>query len=166
MVAGKAFDAWTTLVNVYQAVLHETVAVLEGEAGIDSGIYSALAYLDRAQPRGVMPLAQLQALLYPRYSQPGFSRLVQRMERAGFVERSKLVSDGRAATLTVTATGRRRYRKAETLYVGAVHKAFGRHLDTAEAVELKRMLDSVIESRQIMGNNRKDRDKIGAAAST
>ena len=39
---------WSALVDVYQPVLRDVVADLERDAGIDSGTYSALAYLDRA----------------------------------------------------------------------------------------------------------------------
>ena len=42
---------WSALVDVYQPVLRDVVAALERDAGIDSGTYSALAYLDRAGGR-------------------------------------------------------------------------------------------------------------------
>jgi DNA-binding MarR family transcriptional regulator len=64
---------------VYQPVLRDVVATLEQDAGIDSGTYSVLAYLDRAE--SPMRLRELQELMRVRYSQPGLSRLVQRMER-------------------------------------------------------------------------------------
>ena len=64
---------------MYQPVLRDVVATLEQDAGIDSGTYSVLAYLDRAE--SPMRLRELQELMRVRYSQPGLSRLVQRMER-------------------------------------------------------------------------------------
>ena len=76
---------WSALVDVYQPVLRDVVDVLERDAGIDSGTYSALAYLDRAGRR--MRLRELHDLMRVRYSQPGLSRLVQRMEADGIVER-------------------------------------------------------------------------------
>jgi hypothetical protein len=36
---------------VYQSVLHDVVAALDDEAGMDSGVFSALAYLERADRR-------------------------------------------------------------------------------------------------------------------
>ena len=64
---------------VYQSVLHDVVRALETDAGMDSGVFSALAYLARAEPRGRMLLTELVELMHPRYSQHGLSRLVQRM---------------------------------------------------------------------------------------
>ena len=43
-------QAWSALVAVYQSVLHDVVQALETEAGLDSGVFSALAYLARAEP--------------------------------------------------------------------------------------------------------------------
>ena len=40
-----------------------------------------------AEPSGRMRLSELQELMHPRYSQPGLSRLVQRMEADGLLER-------------------------------------------------------------------------------
>ena len=44
--------------------------------------------------------------MHPRYSQPGLSRLVQRMEADGLVERRADPGDGRATTLVMTRAGR------------------------------------------------------------
>ena len=79
-------ETWTALVAVYQTVLHDVVDALEREAGLDSGVYSALAYLDLADPSGRLPMSVLTRLMHPRYSQPGLSRLVQRMEADGLVQ--------------------------------------------------------------------------------
>ena len=89
---------WSALVAVYQAVLRDLVAALEQDGGIDSGVYSVLAYLERAETPGRLPLRTLHELMHVRYSQPGLSRLVQRMEADGLVERSRVRDDGRAFT--------------------------------------------------------------------
>src|SRR4029078_651752 len=95
----EQLDAWSALVGVYQSVLHDVVRALENDAGMDSGVFSALAYLARAGPRGRMGLRELLELIYPRYSQPGLSGLVQRMEADGLVERRADPSDGRVSVL-------------------------------------------------------------------
>src|SRR3954447_13290964 len=88
---------WRGLVHVCQPVLRDVVTELERDAGIDSGTYSVLAYLDRAAGR--MALAELQSLMRVRYSQPGVSRLVQRMEADGLVTRVPDPDDRRATTV-------------------------------------------------------------------
>lgn len=139
--------AWSALVAVYQSVLHDVVQALEEDAGIDSGMFSLLAHLARAQPRGRMPMADLQALMYPRYSQPGLSRLVQRMEGAGLVERLVSTDDARATTIRMTRAGGTRFDRANAVYVAAVRDHFGRHLEPAERTRLAKDLDQVISRR-------------------
>ena len=58
---------------------------------------------------GRMRLSELHELMHPRYSQPGLSRLVQRMEADGLVERRADPDDGRATVLVMTRAGRARF---------------------------------------------------------
>ena len=142
-------DAWSALVAVYQSVLHDVVRALENDAGIDSGVFSALAYFARAEPAGRMRLSELHELMHPRYSQPGLSRLVQRMEADGLVERRADPDDGRATVLVMTRAGRARFAKADAVYRSALRKEFGRHLSTAEAQALEAALHPVARGRAI-----------------
>jgi DNA-binding MarR family transcriptional regulator len=139
--------SWSALVTVYQSVLHDVVAALDDFAGIDSGVFSALAYLERAD-RHRMPMSELQRLMHPRYSQPGFSRLVQRMESDGLVERRTDPADGRAATVGLTRTGRSRFRSANAVYVDALRVGFGRHLRDDEHRRLTSILTQVAARRE------------------
>jgi DNA-binding MarR family transcriptional regulator len=144
-----SLDAWSALVAVYQSVLHDVVRALENDAGLDSGVFSALAYLARAEPAGRMRLSALHELMHPRYSQPGLSRLVQRMEADGLVERRADPDDGRATVLVMTRAGRARYAKADAVYTAALRAEFGRHLTTAQAQALEAALRPVARGRAI-----------------
>jgi len=138
-------------VAVYQSVLHDVVRALEDDAGLDSGVFSALAYLWRAEPVGRLRLSELQDLMYPRYSQPGLSRLAQRMEVDGLVERRADPSDGRAAVLIMTRAGRVRFARADAVYRAAVREHFGRHLSSRQARVLESALDPLVRGRAIRG---------------
>ena len=141
-VAGPSPDEhlWRALAAVYQGVLRDLVAALERDAGIDSGVYSALAYLERADPPGRLPLRTLQELMHVRYSQPGLSRLVQRMEEDGLVKRRRAAHDGRALHVVITRAGRARFRRAHDVYRAALHEHLGRHVGPADASRLARAL--------------------------
>ena len=69
---------------------------------MDSGVFSVLAYIERADPPHRMPMSELQRAMHPRYSQPGFSRLVQRMEADGLLERRPDPADRRATIVMTT----------------------------------------------------------------
>jgi DNA-binding MarR family transcriptional regulator len=90
-----------------------------------------------------MPLAELQQRMHPRFSQPGLSRLVQRMEAAGLVERRPDPLDGRATTLLATRAGRARHRRADVTYTDALHRHFGAHVTGAERRRLAADLERV-----------------------
>ena len=138
---------WSTLVAVYQAVLHDVVQALGEQAGIDSGVFSALAYLERGDTPHHMRMSELQGLLHPRYSQPGFSRLVQRMEADGLVERRADPADRRAAILSTTRLGRRSYARANVVYSAAVEEHFGRYLTASEGASIARTLRQIAHRR-------------------
>src|SRR5256885_613602 len=148
MTQTDALDAWSALVSLYQAVLHDVVSRLGDQAGMDSGVFSALASLDRADPPHRMRLAALQRLMHPRYSQPGLSRLVQRMEADQLVERRSDPDDGRAAILVTTAAGRRAYARANRVYEAAVQEHFGRHLGAHDGARLEAVTGRVLRRRR------------------
>ena len=140
--------SWSALVTVYQSVLHDVVATLEQRAGMDSGVFSALAYLDRARPAHRLSMRELQQLMYPRYSQPGFSRLVQRMETEGLVERRTDPADRRATIVVSTRSGRNQFRRANTVYIAALRASFGRHLGEPDHARLAAILMLVADGRK------------------
>jgi DNA-binding MarR family transcriptional regulator len=147
----EQLDTWSDLVAVYQSVLHDVVDALEGEGRLDSGVFSALAYLAAAARGGRMRLTELQELMHPRYSQPGLSRLVQRMEADGLVERRPDPDDGRASLLVLTRAGRTRFARADAVYKAALREHFGRHLTAAQARALTAALAPVAEGRALRG---------------
>jgi len=139
---------WSAVVALYQAVLHDVVGRLGDDAAMDSGVFSALAYLERADPPHRVRLSELQRLMHPRYSQPGLSRLVQRMEADGLVERRPDPDDGRATVLVTTTAGRRAYARANRVYEDAVHAHFGRHLGAADGAQLEAIVARVLHARE------------------
>jgi DNA-binding MarR family transcriptional regulator len=153
-VSDEAPASWSALVAVYQAVLHDLVRALEHDAGIDSGMFSALAHLQRAEPPGRLPLAELQRLMHPRYSQPGLSRLVKRMETHGLVERRVDAADGRATTVHVTRAGRARYKHANTVYTAAVEEHFLAFVTAEERDRIAQDLGAVTIRRTAGANAR------------
>lgn len=145
MATDETQQLWSALVAVYQPVLRDVVTVLERDAGIDSGTYSALAYLDQAGGR--MRLRELHDLMRVRYSQPGLSRLVQRMAEDGIVERRVDPDDGRGTIVSLTRAGRTRFRRAHDVYTTALDEHLGAHLSAADATALTQALKRLAATR-------------------
>jgi DNA-binding MarR family transcriptional regulator len=144
-VADDTQRLWRALVSVYQPVLRDVVTALERDAGIDSGTYSALAYVDRAGGR--MRLRELAELMRVRYSQPGLSRLVQRMEADGLVERRVDPDDRRGTVVSLTRAGRARYRRAHEVYDAALDEHLGTSISGPTAASLTRALEALATRR-------------------
>ncbi len=140
--------SWSALVDVYQSVLHDVVAALDARVGIDSGVFSALAYLERARPAHRLPMGELQRLMHPRYSQPGFSRLVQRMEADGLVERRRDPADLRATIVVTTPAGRKRFQEGNAVYTDALRTSFSCHLGPTDRRRLTEILGRVSAGRE------------------
>jgi DNA-binding MarR family transcriptional regulator len=138
---------WSALVSVYQPALRDVVTALERDAGIDSGTYSALAYIDQAGGR--MRLRELADLMRVRYSQPGLSRLVQRMEGDGLVERRVDPDDRRGTVVSLTRAGRGRFRRAHEVYDAALEEHLGGRLTAAATTSLTRALEHLAARRGI-----------------
>jgi len=143
LLDGPTLEAWSAIVAVYQSVLHELVIALEREAAMDSGVFSALAYLERAAPPHRLAMSELQRLMHPRYSQPGFSRLVARMEQDALVTRHPDPDDGRAVVLVSSRPGRARYRRANAVYTATVRARLGEHLTAEQCRALVTLLAPV-----------------------
>ena len=94
-----------------------------------------------------MRLSELQALMRVRYSQPGLSRLVQRMEGDGLVER---VGDARRPPRHHRAPDPIRagpHAAARAVYDRALERHLGSFVGTADARAAHRLLRRVADAR-------------------
>lgn len=129
--------AWTRLERAHRATLGAVQARLK-EAGLPSlEWYDVLLELERARPAGLRPFELQKALLFAQYN---LSRLVDRMEAAGLVERTASEMDGRGQVLHTTRAGRALRRRTWPIYAEAIQHAVGRHLSEAEARTLAMLL--------------------------
>lgn len=143
MARSEPDQLWSALVDVYQPVLREVVDALESGAGIDSGTYSALAYLVQADPSGRLALGELGSLMRARYSQPGMSRLVQRMEADGLVGRRTDRADGRVTVVVLTRRGRSRWERAHVVYREALEAQLGLYARGSNGAALTAALEAL-----------------------
>ena len=132
--------------KLHQSVLRPVVGQLDTECNIEPGMFAVLVYLhDARDSSGVVPLAVLQRLMRARYSQPGLSRLVKRMEARGLIKRATHPTDGRATILALTRSGNDLYKRSVRVYQDALWEVFGSHLSDDEVEELAKMITKLSE---------------------
>ncbi len=136
------FRTFLQFTKLNQAVLRPVVAQLNAECNIEPGVFAVLVYIHDAgkESDGMVPLSKLRRLMLTRYSQPGLSRLVKRMEADGLLKRSAHPVDGRATILALTRAGKELYRRSLRVYQDALYDVFGRHLSSDEIADLSDML--------------------------
>lgn len=72
---------------------------------------------------------------------PTASRVCDRMQRIGLVERERSTQDGRAVFLKLTKRGRDEYRRCKPAYERFVHEVFARYLFENDFWALNRLSD-------------------------
>ena len=104
--------------------------------------YDVLLELERAGPRGLRPFELERAMLLAQYN---LSRLVDRIEQAGYVERKACEDDGRGQIIAITDKGKSLRRKMWPIYARAIEEVIGRHLSAKQADALDELLGVLIE---------------------
>ncbi len=129
--------AWVALVRASNGVISAIQA--EGKA---AGVpplewYDVLWELERA-PRGALRPFELEArLLLAQYN---LSRLIDRLHRAGYVEKLRCPEDGRGLVLVITEEGRALRKRMWPTYSAAIDRHIGSQLGEDEARTLSGLL--------------------------
>lgn len=135
-------SAWARLARVQQQALRSIERALK-EAGLPPlAWYDVLLELERAGGPGLRPFELERAMLLAQYN---LSRLIDRLEAAGHVERITCEDDGRGHLIAVTASGRAIRRRMWPVYARAIEQAIGRHLAAAEVRSLDGLLGALLE---------------------
>jgi DNA-binding MarR family transcriptional regulator len=131
-------DAWRALLNSH-AVLIGRVEEALGEAGLPPlAWYDVLWPLDRAPGRKLRmrKLAHEVVIL----GRSGLTRLVDRLEAAGMLERRPVADDARGVEIAITAQGSRMLRRMWPVYESVLRDHVADALDEREARVLAELL--------------------------
>lgn len=137
----EAVTAWTRLVRAEQTVLGKIEAELKAADLPPLSWYDVLLELSRAEDGRLRPLELEHRTLLAQYNT---SRLIDRMEKAGLVERLPHPEDGRGQLVAITAEGRALQKRIWKVYGPAIARHVGERLRAVEAIELARLLQKLI----------------------
>jgi DNA-binding MarR family transcriptional regulator len=134
--------AWARLMKAQQMALAAIEQALKSAELPQLAWYDALLELERAGEPGLRPFELEREMLLAQYN---LSRLVDRMEKAGYVERRACEEDGRGQVIAITAVGKGVRRKMWGVYGPAIQSVLGAHLSGKEAEALDALLGKLIE---------------------
>lgn len=107
--------------------------------------YDVLLEVERAGSEGLRPYELEKAMLLAQYN---LSRLIDRIEGAGLVERRACEDDGRGHRIAITEQGKSTRRRMWPVYARSIEKAVGRHLTRREAETLDGLLGVLVAGQR------------------
>ncbi|KAD3436305.1 MarR family transcriptional regulator [Arthrobacter yangruifuii] len=138
----QAADAWESLFRVQVGVMRRLQRDPEFR-DLTMREYDVLFNLTRC-PGGWIRLNELNEHLL--ISQPSLSRMVDRLQARGLVQRRPAENDQRGVELSLTAEGRAVQRRLGRVHVRGIHDLLTPALDRAELAQLKELTDKVLAS--------------------
>ena len=135
--------AWARFVTA-QAMLLEQIEAAFAEAELPSLAWYDVLWILENTEHGWLRMHDLARKAV--VSRSNVTRLVDRMENAGLVERSDCPLDGRGTVCELTARGRALRAKMWPIYRKQIDTLFGKHLKPREADLISTALDRIIDS--------------------
>lgn len=131
--ASETYTAlWTTLSRLREVLARE----MEDETGLPFEHYLILLTLARADDETLRPSELADILPITR---SGVTRLIDRLERDGIVERRSCATDGRGRVIGLTPAGQDVFREAGRMHLRGLDHHIGSHLTVDEMTELRRL---------------------------
>jgi DNA-binding MarR family transcriptional regulator len=133
--------AWQAFLRSHRAVTGTLDAELTREQQLPLGSYEVLLILSRAPERALRMSDVAERTLLSR---SGMTRLVDRLETEGLVERRTCASDGRGVYAVLTEAGYDRLRTASRTHLRGVRDHFTSRLSPDELDDLSRILGKLL----------------------
>jgi DNA-binding MarR family transcriptional regulator len=137
--SAEQLRAWRLYFESALALVDVLDDELERDAGIPLRWYDVLVKLEEA-PQGLRMTELAERILY---SKSGFTRVVDRMEDAGLVQRVRPKTDRRSIFVSLTAKGEETMQRARRFHRHAIEQHFSRHLSDADVRALIRAFEKV-----------------------
>jgi DNA-binding MarR family transcriptional regulator len=132
-LAPAELGAWRGLLRVHSALVKALDAELLATHGLPLTSYEVLINLQAAPGRRRRMAELADSVLLSR---SGTTRLVDRLERDGLLERDTCDSDGRGCFAVLTDRGEEVLSKARATHLEGVRERFLRHFEPAELEQM------------------------------
>jgi DNA-binding MarR family transcriptional regulator len=140
--------AWRTFLTAHARITRQLDEELQAAHGLSLAEYDALLQIAHAPGRRVRMNVLAERVILSR---SGITRLVDRLEADGSVERIACVADARGQEAVLTAAGLERLRTASTTHLDGVRRLF---LDRLDSDDLARMETSLGRVADPLGGGR------------
>jgi DNA-binding MarR family transcriptional regulator len=132
-LTAEELGAWRGMLRVHSALVKALDAELLAEHDLPLTSYEVLINLQAAPDRRRRMAELADSVLLSR---SGMTRLVDRLERDGLLERDTCTSDGRGCYAVLTDAGEALLTRARATHLDGVRERFLRHFGETELREL------------------------------
>ena len=143
----ETIETWRLMLQVRQRLATKMDTELQNRHGLRLDWYDVLYQLAVADGRMRMHLLAEATL----FSRTNCTRIVDRMERAGLVQREQAADDRRGVFAVMTAQGQALFRRAAATHLEDIQRLFGAHVTPEEAAATTRALRRVLAQQRISG---------------
>jgi DNA-binding MarR family transcriptional regulator len=133
-----AIEAFVRLVRAHAAVTRQLSAQLNADHGLNLSAYEALLRLARAPESRLRRVDLANGILL---TAGGVTRLLDGLERDGFVGREECSSDRRVSYAVLTEAGRAKLREASKSHTRQIRELLGGPYHEDELAQLVALLD-------------------------
>jgi DNA-binding MarR family transcriptional regulator len=133
--------AWRGMLRAHAFLCHEMDVELTAAHGLALRSYEVLLHLEEA-PRHRLRMSDLSHSVL--LSASGVSRLVDRLEKEGFVRRERCSEDGRGYWAALTTRGGQKFGEARSTHLAGVRRLFLRHFDDPDLNRLAAYWERVV----------------------
>jgi DNA-binding MarR family transcriptional regulator len=130
-------DAWIRFLRAHAALTRELSAELVAEHGLTLNDYEVLLHLARAPERRMRRVDLAESVLL---TASGITRLLEGLERSGFVERVHCDSDRRVVYAKLTEAGLEKLRQASRTHIAGIEDLFVGRFSDEERTTLSALL--------------------------
>ncbi len=132
---GERLAVWRAFLEAHATITARLAVELEAERELPLSWYEVLFQLSEAG--GKLRMQDLAARVIIHKS--SLTRLVDRLQDAGFVDREPCPADGRGQFAVLSREGRDALRRAAPTHLRGVQREFARHLTDSDVVALQRV---------------------------
>ncbi len=140
-IDSERLEAWRLFLTAHSEVIDVLARELHDERSLPLTWYEVLLYLSRADAGRLRMHELADSLLLSRSA---LTRLVDRVEKAGLVERVTCDSDRRGFYVRLTDEGRAAFAAAAPVHLRGVERHFTGLLSDAEARTLARVMRRIV----------------------
>ena len=126
------------LLRAHASITRRFNSQLVADHGLTLNDYEVLLHLSRADGQRLRRVDLAERILL---TPSGITRLLEGLERCGYVERASCASDARVTYAQLTKLGEAKLREASETHVEDIHSLFGDRFSPQEMATLRELLE-------------------------